>query len=175
MISHSLWPYQTVRFRGQLYRLTHLGFGLNVAPLVMKAVLDCVLSQDPLVRKGTEYIDDILVNEDIVSAGYVEHHLRKYGLTSTPHIKLSEGGRALGLRVWEEQGDLVWKRDNAVPEVPQELTRRSVFSYCGKLTGHYPVCGWLRVATAFLKRKLNRLTDGWDDVVTDENLLRQLK
>lgn len=29
---------------------------------------------------------------------------------------------------------------NEVVDVPKELTR-SVFSYCGKLVGHYPVCG----------------------------------
>lgn len=54
-----LWPYQTVCFKGQKYCLLHLGFSLNVAPLVMKAVLNYVLSQDPVVRRGTPaYIDD---------------------------------------------------------------------------------------------------------------------
>lgn len=79
-ICDSLWPYQTVNFRGKRYCLTRLGFGLNVAPLIMRAVLECVLSQDPVVRKGTSaYVDDILVNEDVVSAKYVEQHLEKYG------------------------------------------------------------------------------------------------
>ncbi|KRX70161.1 hypothetical protein T06_14873 [Trichinella sp. T6] len=40
-IDKSLWPYQTVVFNGKRYCLTRLGFGLNVAPLVMKAVLNC--------------------------------------------------------------------------------------------------------------------------------------
>lgn len=66
-IHPSLWPYQTVCFKGQKYCLTRLGFGLNVAPLVMRAVLSYVLSQDPVVRRGTSaYIDDIFINEDIV-------------------------------------------------------------------------------------------------------------
>ena len=175
-IRDSLWPYQTMSFRGRRYCLTRLGFGLNVAPLIMRAVLDCVLSQDSVVWKGTSaYVDDILVNEDVVTTSHVEQHLEKYGLTSTPHVRLAEGGRALGIRVWGEQGDLVWRRDNAVLDVPRELTRRNVFSYCGKLTGHYPVCGWLRIATAFMKRKVNNLTERWDDAVADGDLRRLLE
>ena len=45
-IHRSLWPYQTIVFKKRRYCLTRLGFGLNVAPLVMKTVLKCVLSQD---------------------------------------------------------------------------------------------------------------------------------
>ena len=72
-IHHSLWPYQTIVFKGRRYCLTHLGFGLNVAPLIMKAVLKCVLSQDSVVKAGTSaYIDDILLNEDIVTVERVQ-------------------------------------------------------------------------------------------------------
>ncbi|KRX63997.1 hypothetical protein T09_9382 [Trichinella sp. T9] len=75
-IDKSLWPYQTVVFKGKRYCLTHLGFGLNVAPLVMKAVMNCVLSRDPDVRKGTSaYIDDIRVNESVVAVDRVKRHL----------------------------------------------------------------------------------------------------
>lgn len=38
----ALWPYQTVMVKGQRYCLTRLGFGLNVAPLIMKAIIDAV-------------------------------------------------------------------------------------------------------------------------------------
>ncbi|KAG0719421.1 hypothetical protein GWK47_050518 [Chionoecetes opilio] len=175
-IHDSLWPYQTVMFRGQRYCLTRLGFGLNVAPLVMKAVLNCVLSQDPDVRRGTSaYVDDILVNEDVVKTSRVEEHLRNFGLTSKPPIRVVNGARVLGLKVWGEQGGLVWRRDNEVGNVPSEITRGTVFSYCGKLVGHYPVCGWLRVATAFIKRRVNHLTERWDEVVADEELRRCLR
>ena len=167
-IHPSLWPYQTVCFKGQKYCLTRLGFGLNVAPLVMKAVLNYVLSQDPVVRRGTSaYIDDIFINEDVVTASYVKAHLESFGLTSKPPERLVDGARVLGLRVWGEQGGLFWKRDNVIAEVPNELTRRSVFSYCGKLVGHYPVCGWLRVATSFIKRRANDVTERWDDAIAD--------
>ncbi|XP_066985023.1 uncharacterized protein [Macrobrachium rosenbergii] len=168
-IHESLWPYQTVYFKGQRYCLTRLGFGLNIAPMVMKSVLNCVLLQDPIVRKGTSaYIDDILVNEDIVKASRVEEHLRNFGLVSKPHQRLAEGTRALGLRVWGEQESLFWKRDNDLGDAPRQLTWRAVFSYCGRLLGHYPVCGWLRVAVAFIKRRVNKVTEGWDDVINDD-------
>ena len=49
-IHHSLWPHQTLVFKGRRYCLTRLGFGLNVAPLIMKAMLKCVLSQDSVVK-----------------------------------------------------------------------------------------------------------------------------
>ena len=174
-IHDSLWPYQTVNFRGQKYCLTRLGFGLNVAPLIMKAVLNSVLSQDPVVKKGTSaYINDILVNEDVVRAGQVQEHLEKFGLSSKPCERLADGARVLGLRVWGEQRGLVWKRDSEVDNVPSELTKRVVFSFCGKLVGHYPVCGWLRVATAFIKRRANFLSERWDEVIADEELRRCL-
>ena len=34
-VKKELWPYQTVKFEGQQYCLTRLGFGLNVAPLAL--------------------------------------------------------------------------------------------------------------------------------------------
>ena len=76
----------------------------------------------------------------------------------------------LGLDVWGERGELRWKRNNAFDEVPDTLTRRSLFSFCGKPIGHLPVCGWLRVATAFMKRRANSSTSTWDEEIYDESL-----
>ena len=65
-VHESLWPYQTVIFGGQRYCLTRLGFGLNVAPSVMKSVLTAVLTQDETVDRATSsYLDDIFVNETL--------------------------------------------------------------------------------------------------------------
>ncbi|KFD68668.1 hypothetical protein M514_03680 [Trichuris suis] len=81
-MDETLWPYQTVVFMGRTYCLTHMGFGLNVAPFAMTTLLNHVLSLDPDVRKGTSvYIDDILVNEDIVITHRAQRHLARYGLT----------------------------------------------------------------------------------------------
>ena len=157
-VHESLWSYQPVIFRGQRYCLTRLGFGLNVAPSVMKSVLTAVLAHDETVDRATSsYLDDInfFVNEDVVSVQCVENHLLRYGLECKPAERVADGARVLGLEVWRERGELRWERNNAFGEVPDMLTRRSVFSFCGKLIGHLLVCGWLRVATAFMKQRAN--------------------
>ena len=170
-VHESLWSYQTVIFRGHRYCLTRLGFGLNVAPSVMKSLLTAVLAQDETVDRATSsYLDDIFVNEDVVSVQCVENHLLRYGLECKPAQHVADGARVLGLEVWGERGELRWKRNNAFDEVPDTLTRRSVFSFCGKLIGHLPVCGWLRVATAFMKRRANSSTSTWDEEIYDESL-----
>ena len=139
--------------------------------MVMKVVLKKVLSQDADVEKGTSaYIDDTLVNEDVVKASRVVEHLKSYGLLSKSPERVTDGARVLGLRVWREHGQLVWRRDNEMDDMPSVLSRRSVFSYCGKLVSHYPVCGWLRVATAYIKRMANDCMKGWNDVITNEEL-----
>lgn len=108
----------------------------------MKAVLNCVLSADPVVEKGTlADIGDILVNKDVAKASCVEQHLLCYGLTSKTPEHVADGTGVIGLRLWGEQGRQHWKCDNELGEVPSRLTHRSVFSYCGKLFGHFPVCG----------------------------------
>ena len=170
-VHESLWPFQTVIFRGKRYCLTRLDFGLNVAPSIMKAVLAKVLSQDDVIQQATSpYLDDIFVNENVASAQRVEHHLSKFGLTCKPAQRLADGARVLGLDVWGEPGMLLWKRCNSIGETPHVLTKRSVFSCCGKLVGHLPVCGWLHVATAFIKRRANMLTSTWDKEIHDECL-----
>uniref|UniRef100_A0A5S6QMU4 Integrase catalytic domain-containing protein n=1 Tax=Trichuris muris TaxID=70415 RepID=A0A5S6QMU4_TRIMR len=170
-VDESLWPYQTVVHKGRRYCLTRLGFGLNIAPLVMKAVLSCALSQNANVQEGTSaYVDDILVNEDVVKASDVVQHLAEFGLTCKAPARVADGARVLGLKVWGENGNLYWKRDGDLSKVPESLTRRSVFSYCGRLLGHYPVCGWLRVAAAFAKRKANDFSTSWDGAISDDRL-----
>jgi hypothetical protein len=63
-----LWKYQRVRINSEFYELTRLGFGLVSAPKIMSMILGKVLSIDEKVRRGTRhYVDDIIVNEDIVS------------------------------------------------------------------------------------------------------------
>ena len=43
------------------------------------------------------------------------------------------------------------------------MTRRELFSICGKLYGHYPVAGWLRVVCSYLKRHAEG--ERWEDFV----------
>ena len=170
-VDESLWPYQTVVFQGRRWCLTRLGFGISVAPLAMRKVLAMALSRDPQVDSATSpYVDDILVNEDVISAVMVKDHLETLGLVCKPPEKVAEGARVLGIRVWGEQRGLFWKRDGEDIQPPPKLTRRAVFSLCGRLTSHVPVGGWLRVAASYLKRRITAVTRGWDDETSDPEL-----
>ncbi|CAM1316345.1 Uncharacterised protein r2_g2574 [Pycnogonum litorale] len=112
-VHKSLWPYQTVEFRGKKYCLTRLGFGLNVSPMIMRSVLAKVLAQDARIQQAASpYIDDIYVNEDIATVKCVQEHLAMYGLECKPAERLSSGAKVLGLEVW---GSRTYFVGNAVP------------------------------------------------------------
>ena len=66
---------------------------------------------------------------------------------------------------------LHWRRSSEVLPI---ITRQSTFSVCGKLVGHFPVCGWLRVAVAAIKRCATPMSPGWDNEVCDATLRSML-
>lgn len=152
-VVEELWQYQLVEYKGRTYCLTRLGFGLNAAPRIMTKILKTVLAKDQKIKQATSsYIDDIMVDVSRVSAESVVKHLGEYGLTAKPPEKLDEGA-ALGLKLKKgSQGKLMFSRANEVPEVNKEMTRKELFSVCGKLVGHYPMAGWLRLACSYVKR-----------------------
>jgi transposase InsO family protein/ribonuclease HI len=168
-IDKSLWPFQQVRYKGQTYCLTRLGFGLNCAPRIMTRILREVLAASERIRCATDhYIDDIIVMEDAVPAEEVVAHLKRYGLESKPPESL-EGGRVLGLQMNRtKSGSLSFGRGNEIPVVAENavVTKKQLFSICGKLVGHYPVCGWLRVACSFLKRTC--IGASWKDAAGEQ-------
>ena len=175
-LRRELWPYQTVLIRGRRYALTRVPLGLNVAPLIMKAVVKAVLAERPEMAQGVSaYADDLLVDEDVVPAEEVMAHFSAFGLDCKPPERAVDGARVLGLRVEERDGELEWCRDGAVPSPPAELTRRAVFAWCGQLTAHLPVANWLRPAAAWLKRRVNVLTVGWDDATSDPGLREEVE
>jgi ribonuclease HI len=175
-VSEHLWKYQIVKYKGQFYSLTRLGFGLNSAPRIMMRILREVLSKDERIERATShYIDDIMVNEDVASAEEVVAHLARFGLEAKTPEALA-GGRVLGLRLNEcQSGELIFSRGNTLPEsIDVGITRRQLFSLCGKLVGHYPIVGWLRLACSYIKR----LAEGymWDDPIGEkaEEIVREL-
>ena len=102
-VRETLWPYQTVKIDGKRYCLTSLGFGLNVASLIMKGIFSAVLSQEEAVgHAASAYIDDIYVNEDVVAATRVREHLAQFGLKCKDPERLGDGARVLGLAVGME-------------------------------------------------------------------------
>ena len=63
------WPFQTVKIKGQRYCLTHLGYGLNVAPIIMRSIINMMMAQDETIQGAmSSYIDDIFVNESACTA-----------------------------------------------------------------------------------------------------------
>ena len=165
-----------VRFNGQTYYLCRLGFGLSCAPKIMTAILSKVLSIDSIIDSATDhYIDDIIVNESIVKVNEVVQHLNKHGLATKPPDGLHMA-RVLGLQLHKprNKSQILWKRGNIINECSFPVSRRELFSVCGKLVGHYPIGNWLRVACSYVKR----CSDGskWTDHIGEkaELLLREV-
>ena len=165
-MAEELWQYQLVRYKGTVYCLTRLGFGLSSAPHIMSKILKTVLAKkDDICSATSSFIDDIMVNTSLVPASRVVVHLKENGLVAKEPEAL-EGGAVLGLKLRKaDDGHLKFERANTIPEVSQGLTRKELFSICGKLVGHYPKAGWLRVACSYVKRHAEG--DSWDDYVGD--------
>jgi ribonuclease HI len=162
-VEETLWKYQVIEYKGRRYCLTRLGFGLNVAPKIMTKILHKVLSMDKTVDAGTDsYIDDIIVDNAVVSNERVLKLLEKFGLEAKPPESLVDG-RVLGLRITKLDDKLMWKRDNKIFPLEENITRRRIFAWCGQLLGHFPVASWLRPACSFVKRQTNGLK--WDQKV----------
>ena len=90
----------------------------------------------------------------------MKEHLYSFGLLINEPERLQDGARVLGLQVWGEDNSLYWRRGNKIPDMPRVITRRNIFSLCGKLVGHLPVGGWLHVAVVFIKQRASDITAG---------------
>ena len=142
-VAKELWQYQVVSYKGKIYCLTRLGFGLNVAPKIMAAVLKTVLKKGSKTKEATDsYIDNIMVDIMKISINEVVEHLKGFGLTAKSPESL-DGGAALGLKLMNKTGKLMFRRGNEIPAREGEISRQELFFICGKLLGHYPVAGWL--------------------------------
>jgi len=62
-------------------------------------------------------------------------------------------------------GVLRWSRDCTEIEPSENVTKRKLFSICGKLVSLYPVGCRLRVAGGYIKRQINDC--GWDGIIPD--------
>lgn len=166
-ISRDLWAYQTVRHRDKLWCLTRLGFGLNVAPMIMTSILNTVLAKDEAIRAACDsYVDDIYVDTSRIDTEAVRQHLLKYGLLAKPTERLNATAptRVLGLAVISAGQQLRWARSEGIDFDGidfDSLTKRQLSSLCGKFVGIYPVCNWLRMASSYVKRAAN--ASDWDE------------
>ena len=132
----------------------------------MSGIVGYILGQDEVVRHATDhYIDDIIVDGDLVDVDRVIKLLRDFGLEVKEPQKISDA-RVLGLHVYDKCGTLHWKRDNMLHEPATIMTKRDVFSFLGGLIGHFPVASWLRPAVAFVKRCCSG--PNWDSEVSEQ-------
>ena len=133
----------------------------------MASIQKYVLAKSVTIQESTKsYADDILVKTSQVPAETLIAHLNRFGLVTKPPEQL-DGGTAWGLKVLRNgRGELAFTRGNEVPSVPEKLTRRGLFSICGKLVGHYPVVGLLHVACSYVKRRAEG--GRWDDYAGEE-------
>lgn len=116
----------------------------------MKTVVRTILAQDANIESAElPYVDDLLVDEDIVSAERVASHFSPFGLECKPPNRAAHGARLLGLHVQSSNGQLQWTRDNPVNPPPKRVTLCAVFAWCGRMVAHLPVGGWLRPAAAW--------------------------
>ena len=66
----------------------------------MKAVVRSVLEQDSDVQRATlPYVDDLLMNGDVLCAERMVAHFAKFGLDCKPPDRTASGARLLGLHV----------------------------------------------------------------------------
>ena len=115
--------------RGQHYCLKHLGFGLNVAPLIMKTVVRTIVEQDEAIgRVVLPYVDDLLVDRDAVSAERVVEDFARYGLAYEPPQRAANRARLLDLHVSAHAGGLPWCHDNPKAVPSETLIRKALFA-----------------------------------------------
>lgn len=158
-VSADLQPYQAVLWRGKLYMMARMGFGLAVAPKFMDIIVKYVLRD---YADTDNYVDDLFVPKR--DQKEVEARLEEYGLTTKPAESVPTA-RVLGLQLSAAEDGVQWSRRDVNLQVPKPATKRSVFSWCGKLLGHYPVCGYLRPACSFIKRQASVSSESWDSPV----------
>ena len=164
-IHSSLERFQVVKFDSSTYVMSRMGFGLNIAPKVMDAIVKFALTDVP---GADNYVDDIFTDSGQVEAA--KSALARYGLPTKPAEMLPEA-RVLGLQMsTTDEGEIHWaRRDGVDLSCPEKPTKRQLFSWCGKLVGHYPVAAWLRPMCSFIKRQAVKATpDKWDIPVPEE-------
>ena len=118
-----------------------MAVGLNVALKIMAAVLKTVLKKGSKTKEATDsYIDNIMVDVMKISTKEVVEHLKGFGLIAKSPESLDRGV-ALGHKLMNKTGKLMFRRSNKIPAIEGEISRRELFSICGKLLGHYLVAG----------------------------------
>ena len=160
-----LWGYQGLVFKQKTFLLTRMGFGLAIAPKALQMVVSFLIESHGL--KADAYVDDIVT--DTGSIALLRGVLSKWGFPTKDPETLGQA-RVLGLQTFIEGDAVKWRRaEHQWPTTQSPMTKRDVFAFAGRATGHAPVAGWLRPTCSLLKRAATRSTgESWDAVVPDE-------
>ena len=137
----------------KFFLLTHLAFGMNMAPKIMTAIVQSVLGCNEVISTVSSS-DDIIVAGGNMTTAKVKAHLESCGLQAKEPEGLGSNGGAcvLGLRVEKGASGLVWKRDGQLPTLSTDcVMQHQLHSWIGELLVHYPVVGWLHTACGFLQ------------------------
>ena len=102
----------------------------------------------------------------------VKKHFERFGLRCKELEPLENGTKVIGLQVSDNEERLRLKRADNAPEVPSVIIRRSTFSVFRKLVGPFPVCDWLRLEVADIKKRATSVSSGLDDEVRHTTLTR---
>ena len=126
-------------WQGDLFVLEFMGFGLSVAAKTMDMIMKFVTCD---IASVDNYVDDLYVPEEII--GQVQECLKEFGLPTKP-AEVAASSRVLGLQLGtKDDGTVTWRRRDGIDlQMPANATKRSVFSWCGRASSHYPICKWL--------------------------------
>lgn len=78
-------------------------------PLIMKFIVKAVLSQAKNIKMATSaYINNLFINEDIVSVNHIAEHLSHFGLTNKDPEWPKDGAKIVGLALWRKDSTMKW-------------------------------------------------------------------
>ena len=174
MVSQNHHPYQVAYVGSKPYIMTRMGFGLSIAPRVLKCLISYILIQASLERVTNPYRDDILV-EDWDDVQRVRDILLSHGLPTKPPVNLfdfSKGPtRALGLELFKEADEIYWRRrsDSNWRLTKVNPTCREVAAFIGRACpASYPVMGYLRPMALNILSQIGREAhrSGWSSTAS---------
>lgn len=124
---------------GKRYSLTQLGFGLNIAPMIMWSIMTSVMSQDRTIQWVTlSYINNVLVNERLTFTNQVKEHLAKFEIAGKTPKWLQDRAQVLRLHIQNDGSRLKLAQGCDIPEFTPVMTWQTIFLVCGNLVGDFP-------------------------------------